>query len=65
MPDIQNQPASSQALGSGFDISRFGLEVANEIGVDPNNLGAYGLTQQKVREYETALHSGTQQGGSR
>jgi hypothetical protein len=57
--------AAAGAVGMGFDIQRFGMEVAQEIGVDPNNLGAYGLNQQKLRQYETGLHSGTQQGGSR
>lgn len=49
----------------GFDPQRFAVEVANEIGVDPGNLGAYGLTEQQVRQYETGLHSGTQNGGGR
>lgn len=49
----------------GFDLERFGQEVAGEIGVDPNNLGAYGLNSQQVRKYETNLHSGTQRNGSR
>lgn len=47
-----------------FDIQRFGAEVASEIGVDPNNLGAYGLTQQRIDQYETQLHSGTQRGNN-
>jgi len=40
-----------------FDLQRFGMEVAGEIGVDPNNLGAYGLSQEQLRNYETQLHS--------
>lgn len=57
------QNAGAFGGAQGFDLRRFGMEVANEIGVDPNNLGAYGLTEQKVRQYEAQTHSGTQQGG--
>jgi hypothetical protein len=51
--------------GQGFDMQRFGMEVAQEIGVDPTNLGAYGLSPQQIRDYEARLHSGRQRGGSR
>ena len=46
----------------GLDVRRLGMEVANELGVDPGNLGAYGLSEEKIRAYETQLHSGTQRG---
>jgi hypothetical protein len=49
----------------GFDLQRFGQEVANEIGVDPANLGSYGLSEQRIRQYEAQTHSGTQNGGNR
>ncbi|MDF2628399.1 MAG: hypothetical protein K0R39_2230 [Symbiobacteriaceae bacterium] len=48
-----------------FDLNRFGQEVAGEIGIDPNNLGAYGLSEAEIRRYEDQTHSGTQRGGSR
>ena len=60
--------SAAQQAGAGlqpFDLQRFGMEVAGEIGVDPNNLGAYGLSQQSIQQYETRLHSGTQRGSSR
>ena len=53
------------AFGQGFDMQRFGMEVAQEIGVDPANLGAYGLNPQQIRDYEARLHSSNQRGGSR
>lgn len=60
--------ASGQRAGAfagvpGFEIQRFGLEVANEIGVDPSNLAAYGLTADKIDAYEAQTHSGTRRGG--
>ncbi|HYF93517.1 MAG TPA: hypothetical protein VD969_14990 [Symbiobacteriaceae bacterium] len=60
--------SAARQAGAGnqpFDLQRFGVEVASEIGVDPNNLGAYGLSEQSLRQYETQLHSRTQRGGSR
>ncbi|HYG59044.1 MAG TPA: hypothetical protein VD902_13370 [Symbiobacteriaceae bacterium] len=57
--------AGTLAPAQGLDIQRLGMEVANELGVDPNNLAAYGLSEQQVRQYETQLHSRTQRGGSR
>lgn len=48
---------SGAFAANGFDIQRFGMEVANEIGVDPNNLGAYGLSAETIDQYETQLHS--------
>lgn len=58
--------SAARQAGAGlqaFDLQRFGQEVATEIGVDPNNLGSYGLSQGQLRQYETQLHSGTQRGG--
>lgn len=65
MFDNLNQPAPLQNPGLGLDLDRFGMEVANEIGVNPGTFGAHGLTAKKIREYESALHSGTQRGGAR
>lgn len=64
-PAATGAQRTASALFGAFDTNRFGVEVANEIGVDPNNLGAYGLTPEQIRAYESQLHSGTQQGGSR
>jgi hypothetical protein len=68
-------PAAGRSIAGGqnagsfaarnLDVQGFAMEVANEIGVDPNNLGAYGLTPQRVQSYEAQTHSGTQNGGSR
>lgn len=57
------QRAGAFAGAQGFDLQRFGLEVANEIGVDPNNLAAYGLSAEKIDAYEAQTHSGNQRGG--
>lgn len=67
MDTKQSTPGAGQGAfaARGFDLSQFGMEVANEIGVNPANLGAYGLSEQQVRSYETQTHSGTQQGGNR
>lgn len=69
-----NMPAAGSATGAlraganfqqGIDLQRFGMEVAQEIGVNPGNLGAYGLSEQRIQQYEAQTHSGTQNGGSR
>lgn len=52
IPGRQDNPALSQ-----FSIERLGMEVANELGVDPNNLGAYGLTAAKIDQYESQTHN--------
>ncbi|HWI63507.1 MAG TPA: hypothetical protein VNT75_16845 [Symbiobacteriaceae bacterium] len=62
MADQQTTTAGALGAAQLFDLQRFGMEVAGEIGVDPNNLGAYGLTPQKIDQYEQQLHSGTQRG---
>ncbi|HEY3364537.1 MAG TPA: hypothetical protein VGK74_05750 [Symbiobacteriaceae bacterium] len=49
----------------GLDPKRFAVEVAGEIGLDPNNLGAHGLTPERVRQYESGLHGATQKSGGR
>jgi hypothetical protein len=70
MPDVTRPPVPGAALGNAqaglraLDLQRFSQEVAGEIGVDPNNLGAYGLNESQMRSYETQLHSGTQRNGS-
>lgn len=59
--------SAARQAGAGlqpFDLQRFGNEVASEIGIDPNNLGSYGLSEQMIRQYETQLHSGTQRNGN-
>jgi multidrug efflux pump subunit AcrB len=55
-------PATVLSGAGGFDLQRFGMEVANEIGVDPNNLAAYGLTPQRIEAYEAQTHSDRQGG---
>lgn len=52
IPGRQDNPAMSQ-----LTVDRLGMEVANELGVDPNNLGAYGLTAAKIDQYESQTHS--------
>lgn len=65
--DAAPTPAASRqdnpAFGS-LTVDRLGMEVANELGIDPNGLSAFGLTEQKVRDYEARTHSGTQNGGN-
>ncbi|HYF75808.1 MAG TPA: hypothetical protein VD973_01610 [Symbiobacteriaceae bacterium] len=70
MAENQLTPAAgasaARQAGAGlrtFDLNRFGQEVAGEIGIDPNNLGAYGLSEAEIRRYEDQTHSGTQRGG--
>ncbi|MGE5674707.1 MAG: hypothetical protein ACM3XM_12700 [Mycobacterium leprae] len=46
----------------GPGLRRFGLEVARELGVDPENLEAYGLTPERIRRYEVQTHSQRRQG---
>lgn len=63
MADLKKMPAANPATqvgtqtAPGFDLHRFGTEVANEIGVDPGDLSQYGLTPERVRQYETQTHS--------
>ncbi|MFZ5826844.1 MAG: hypothetical protein ACOY94_21340 [Bacillota bacterium] len=56
-PGLQDNPSLSQ-----LTVERLGMEVAGELGVDPNNLAAYGLTAEKIDQYEASTHSGTQNG---
>lgn len=41
----------------GLDLKQFGAEVARELGVDPEDPEAYGLTADQIRAYEVQLHS--------
>lgn len=41
----------------GLTVGRLGMEMATEIGVDPANLAAYGLTEEKIDQYEARFHS--------
>ncbi len=56
---------TAKPTARGFDLQRFGQEVASEIGIDPNNLEAYGLSADKIRELETQTHSRGRQGARR
>lgn len=57
-PGLKDNPSLSQ-----LTVDRLGMEVAGELGVDPANLAAYGLTAQKIDQLEAATHSGTQNDG--
>ncbi|MDB4898009.1 MAG: hypothetical protein JWN15_4271 [Firmicutes bacterium] len=48
----------------GFDLRRFTVEVANEIGVQPNR-GAFGMSSQEIGALEAQTHSRTRRGGNR
>lgn len=56
-PGRKDNPSLNQ-----LTVDRLGMEVAGELGVDPNNLAPYGLTAEKIDQYEAQLHSGTQNG---
>ncbi len=58
-PGAQDNPALNR-----LTVDRLGMEVAGELGVDPNNLSAYNLSAQKIDQYENQLHSGTQNGNN-
>lgn len=58
-PRLRDNPALGQ-----LTVDRLGMEVAGELGVDPNNLAAYGLSAEKIDQYEQQLHSGTQNGNN-
>lgn len=55
-PGVRDNP------GLQLTVDRLGMEVAGELGVNPANLAAYGLTAQKIDQLEAATHSGTQNG---
>jgi hypothetical protein len=65
-PDAGRSIAAGTQAGNfaaqGFDLRQFGLEVASEIGVDPNNLAAYGLSEEQIRAYEAQTHSARRRG---
>jgi len=65
--DLAPTPVAGQsdnpALGN-LTVDRLGMEVASELGIGPNGLSAFGLTPEKVRQYESQTHSGTQNGNS-
>lgn len=45
-----------------LDVNRLGMEVANELGVDPTNLAASNLSANQIDRLEQQTHSGTQRG---
>jgi hypothetical protein len=57
-PGFQDNPGFGR-----LTVGNLGMEVANELGVDPQNLAAYGLTAEKIDQYESAFHSGTRNRG--
>lgn len=59
--DRRTTPAPNTA--AGLTIETLGMEVASELGVDlSTNLSAYGLSAQKIDQYEAQTHSGAQKG---
>lgn len=58
-PGLQDNPSVGR-----LTVGRLGMEMATELGVDPNNLAAFGLTEEKINQYETQLHSGRSRSGS-
>jgi len=62
---VNKVPGAADNPGrSRLSVDLLGMEVANELGVDPNNLSAYNLSAQKIDQYENQLHSGTQNGNN-
>lgn len=53
VPGFQDNPANRRLTAGQVRLS---MEVAAELGVDPNNLDAFGLTAEKIEQYETQLH---------
>lgn len=52
VPGYQDNPALR-----GLTVDQLGMEVATELGVNPMNLSAYGLSAGKIDQLETQLHS--------
>jgi hypothetical protein len=61
---IAGDPNAGALPAGGFDLRRFTVEVANEIGVQPNR-GAFGMSSQEIGVLETQTHSRTRRGGNR
>lgn len=52
VPGFQDNPSMGR-----FTVDQLGMEMAAEIGVNPMNLSAYGLSAEKIDQLETQLHS--------
>lgn len=59
IPGFQDNPSMGR-----LTVGRLSMEMAGELGVDPNNLAAFGLTEEKIDQYETQLHSRRSRGGN-
>lgn len=52
VPGFQDNPALRR-----LTVGQLSMEMAAELGVDPDNLDAYGLTAEKIDQFERQLHS--------